>query len=289
MIILKVALAINQVDFGKSKVDRNTEYDITPGKGNVLMKKARQVLKAVEKGKLKSKPKTTENDKKAKANVKKVSTKVEKSNTKTKQSKKAESKKSLQKKKNERRTTSLSEKAYKDLRCQAASEAKVPEKEIVTVERRKIVSGKIGGSKKALVKREKVARRRQIDPTTCERDYTQEEIEFMGALDEYKRQSGRMFPTCSEILEVFRNLGYEKQTIRNDTEHHEMKEVLVVNDVENPAIEEVPTQLNLRYSTDFSTDFSTPALSDSARPWDLLDAEKEGYTPPFGVHDLDDN
>ena len=30
----------------------------------------------------------------------------------------------------------------------------------------------------------------------------------MLALDDYKRASGRMFPTCSEILEVIRNLGY---------------------------------------------------------------------------------
>ena len=59
-------------------------------------------------------------------------------------------------------------------------------------------------------RRAKVNRRRQIDPTTCERDYTVDEIEFMNALDEYKRQSGRMFPTCSEVLEVIRNLGYAK-------------------------------------------------------------------------------
>ncbi|MGN6135973.1 MAG: hypothetical protein ACTHOU_15910 [Aureliella sp.] len=54
----------------------------------------------------------------------------------------------------------------------------------------------------------KKQRRRQIDPTTCERDYTDEEIRFMHALDEYKRRSGRMFPTCSEILEVVRAMGY---------------------------------------------------------------------------------
>jgi hypothetical protein len=56
--------------------------------------------------------------------------------------------------------------------------------------------------------RRKVQRRRQIDPTTCERDYSGDEIEFMQALDAYKRRSGRMFPTCSEILEVIRDLGY---------------------------------------------------------------------------------
>jgi hypothetical protein len=60
--------------------------------------------------------------------------------------------------------------------------------------------------------RRKSQRRRQIDPTTCERDYTRDEIEFMQALDTYKRQNGRMFPTCSEILEVVRSLGYVRIT-----------------------------------------------------------------------------
>jgi hypothetical protein len=64
--------------------------------------------------------------------------------------------------------------------------------------------------RKVLERRVKVNRRRQIDPTTCERDYTAEEVEFMSALDEYKRRNGRMFPTCSEVLEVIRSLGYIK-------------------------------------------------------------------------------
>lgn len=59
--------------------------------------------------------------------------------------------------------------------------------------------------------RRKAQRRRQIDPTTCERDYSNDEIEFMRALDDYKRTSGRQFPTCSEILEVVRALGYVKR------------------------------------------------------------------------------
>jgi hypothetical protein len=60
-------------------------------------------------------------------------------------------------------------------------------------------------------RRVKVNRRRQIDPTTCERDYSTDEIEFMSAMDDYKRRSGRMFPTCSEVLEVIKSLGYEKR------------------------------------------------------------------------------
>ena len=61
-----------------------------------------------------------------------------------------------------------------------------------------------------MVERRKTPRRRQIDPTTCEREYTDEEVEFMQAMDAYKRSSGRMFPTCSEILEVITKLGYER-------------------------------------------------------------------------------
>ena len=60
--------------------------------------------------------------------------------------------------------------------------------------------------------RRKKQRRRQIDPTTCERDYSGDEIEFMQAMDAYKRAAGRMFPTCSEILEVVRSIGYVRLT-----------------------------------------------------------------------------
>lgn len=58
--------------------------------------------------------------------------------------------------------------------------------------------------------RRKGERRRQIDPTTCERDYSGLEVEFMRAMDEYKRRSGRQFPTWSEVLEVLHCLGYRK-------------------------------------------------------------------------------
>ena len=53
-------------------------------------------------------------------------------------------------------------------------------------------------------------RRRQVDPTTCERDYTDEEIIFMKAMDQYKRDNRRPFPTWSEVLEVLNALGYRK-------------------------------------------------------------------------------
>lgn len=85
-------------------------------------------------------------------------------------------------------------------RNKEASEAEV--KAMVAAERRK----------------DKVQRRRQIDPTTCERDYTNDEVEFMKALEQYKRTSGRMFPTCSEILEVIRGLGYVRTSTTSQIE-----------------------------------------------------------------------
>jgi hypothetical protein len=96
----------------------------------------------------------------------------------------------------------------------SASEVTVSEKE-VTIDRRR--NGRREESETVvapakLERRTKVQRRRQIDPTTCERDYSDEEVGFMNAMDEYKRTSGRMFPTCSEVLEVIRGLGYVKLT-----------------------------------------------------------------------------
>jgi hypothetical protein len=58
--------------------------------------------------------------------------------------------------------------------------------------------------------RRESGRRRGVDPTTCERDYSAEEVEFMNAVQAYKAASGRMFPTWSEVLEVLQGLGYAK-------------------------------------------------------------------------------
>ncbi len=63
---------------------------------------------------------------------------------------------------------------------------------------------------RAAIARQASGRRRFVDPTTCERDYSEAEMEFMMAMNAYKQRSGRMFPTWSEVLEVLRGLGYEK-------------------------------------------------------------------------------
>src|SRR5947199_3760049 len=63
---------------------------------------------------------------------------------------------------------------------------------------------------RAATARQASGRRRFVDPTTCERDYSDEELEFLAAIQEYKRTSGRQFPTWSEVLGVVRGLGYRR-------------------------------------------------------------------------------
>ncbi len=59
-------------------------------------------------------------------------------------------------------------------------------------------------------RRAKKERRRRIDPTTFEKQYTEEEMEFMNAMQRYKVQSGKSFPTHGEVLKVAFQLGYRK-------------------------------------------------------------------------------
>ena len=51
---------------------------------------------------------------------------------------------------------------------------------------------------------------RRMNPATSDRHYSLDEMEFMNALAEFKRSSGRLFPSCSEILDILRQLGYAK-------------------------------------------------------------------------------
>ena len=100
--------------------------------------------------------------------------------------------------------------------------SEVPLEEELTVDRRKSDrrkqvdrrvnpnQGSPTGVERRVSNRRKVERRRQIDPTTCERDYSDEEVEFMRAMDEYKRLNRRPFPTWSEVLEVLHALGYRR-------------------------------------------------------------------------------
>ncbi len=95
------------------------------------------------------------------------------------------------------------------------SDAELPSSEFVMTDRRGNERRKRNvpvavERRQGIDRREQGERRRQVDPTTCERDYTDEEILFMKAMDQYKRDNRRPFPTWSEVLEVLRALGYRK-------------------------------------------------------------------------------
>jgi hypothetical protein len=55
-------------------------------------------------------------------------------------------------------------------------------------------------------------RRRRIDPTTFEKQYTPDELKFMNAMQQFKVQSGKGFPTLREVIKVAVELGYRKGT-----------------------------------------------------------------------------
>ncbi len=51
-------------------------------------------------------------------------------------------------------------------------------------------------------------RRKRIDPTTFEKQYTEDELEFMNAMQRFKERTGRAFPTHGEVIRVAVSLGY---------------------------------------------------------------------------------
>src|SRR6476469_1483806 len=65
-------------------------------------------------------------------------------------------------------------------------------------------------------RREKHDRRRRIDPTTFEKQYTDDEIEFMNAIQRFKTQNGKSFPTHGDVLRVAISLGYRRPMSEED-------------------------------------------------------------------------
>ena len=59
-------------------------------------------------------------------------------------------------------------------------------------------------------RREKKERRRRVDPTTFDKNYSDSEIEFMNAMQSFKDQTGKQFPAYGEVLQVAQRLGYRK-------------------------------------------------------------------------------
>jgi hypothetical protein len=67
------------------------------------------------------------------------------------------------------------------------------------------------GSPTGLERRRGPGRRRTDDRRSAEEgEMTDEQFEFVFAIDTYKRLNGRPFPTWTEVLEVVKQLGYRK-------------------------------------------------------------------------------
>jgi hypothetical protein len=58
-------------------------------------------------------------------------------------------------------------------------------------------------------------RRRRVDPTTFEKQYTVAELEFMNAMQRFKEHSGKPFPSYGEVIKVAVSLGY-RQVVEDD-------------------------------------------------------------------------
>ena len=70
---------------------------------------------------------------------------------------------------------------------------------------------------KAPERRARQERRRRIDPTTFEKQYTNDELEFMNAMQRYKVASGKAFPSYGDVLRVALSLGY-RRLVEDDDE-----------------------------------------------------------------------
>ena len=73
-------------------------------------------------------------------------------------------------------------------------------------------------AKPAPERREKKERRRRIDPTTFEKQYTDDELEFMNAMQRFKDQTCKAFPSHGDVLQVAFSLGYRKSVLVEDSE-----------------------------------------------------------------------
>jgi hypothetical protein len=68
----------------------------------------------------------------------------------------------------------------------------------------------------AAERRQKKERRRRIDPTTFEKQYTDDELEFMNAMQRFKELSGKMFPSHGDVIRVAVSLGYRRAVFEFD-------------------------------------------------------------------------
>jgi hypothetical protein len=84
-------------------------------------------------------------------------------------------------------------------------------------DRRNIGERRTGGDRRNQNERRNTLRRVEDQETFQKRieegDLTLDEIEFVRAVDKYKRKFNRPFPTWSEVLAIVKELGYTKDSL----------------------------------------------------------------------------
>jgi hypothetical protein len=92
-------------------------------------------------------------------------------------------------------------------------------------------------------RRAKKERRRRVDPTTFEKQYTDDELEFMNAMQRYKELSGKTFPSHAEVIKVAVALGYRKILPEDDapweTSHPDVSPALGTHCIELRACSDI--------------------------------------------------
>ncbi|MBM4017334.1 MAG: hypothetical protein FJ288_03245 [Planctomycetes bacterium] len=91
-----------------------------------------------------------------------------------------------------------------------------PERRAAT-DRRAVADRRSGGDRRTGVDRRHALRRvedqQAFQKRVEEGELTLEEIEFVRAVDRYKRKFNRPFPTWSEVLAIVKELGYTKDSL----------------------------------------------------------------------------
>ncbi len=101
--------------------------------------------------------------------------------------------------------------ANETLRPHAAGRDKQEDSQAVTIERRKGDRRGVVERRSGLDRRRGPGRRRSEDRKAAEEgEMTEEQFEFIMAVNEYKRVNSRPFPTWTEVLDVIHALGYRK-------------------------------------------------------------------------------
>jgi hypothetical protein len=60
------------------------------------------------------------------------------------------------------------------------------------------------------------ANRRNVNPATADRIYTDEEREFLRAIDQFQTRTGKRILAWSEVLDIFKSLGYVRLDMLDD-------------------------------------------------------------------------